>query len=116
MNAAMNATASYTRHSHIKHFLIAEGDIREFSHEQAARIAMGSTCLPEYAQKKLPYLQVSLDEVEQGLRVQTSGAMIAFDDQGRMASALPPDSQELLSSFEHDTCVQLALNHHGTVH
>ncbi len=96
---------------HIRHFVLtAAGDIREFSTEQAALIAAGANKLPEFADQRLRYLQVSLeDSSETELKIQTAGASIRFDAEGTMAEASPPSDQENITRFEHDACVQWAL-------
>ena len=95
----------------IRHFVLTTaGDIREFSTEQAALIAAGSNKLPEFADQRLRYLQVSLDNAtETELKIQTAGACIRFDADGRMTEASPPADHENISRFEHDACVQWAL-------
>jgi len=95
----------------IRHFVLTtSGSIREFSTEQAALIAAGADTLPEFADQKLRYLQVTLeDSSETELRIQTAGASLRFDGEGKMAEAGPPDDQENISRFEHDACVQWAL-------
>ncbi|MDE2149685.1 MAG: hypothetical protein KGJ55_07625 [Gammaproteobacteria bacterium] len=95
----------------IRHFVLtADGNIREFSAEEAAAIAAGASRLPEFADRRLRYLQVTWDaETEAGLQIQTAGAAIRFDGEGRLAEAIPPCDQDRLSRFEHDTCVQWAL-------
>ncbi len=95
----------------IRHFVLTtSGSIREFSTEQAALIAAGANTLPEFADQKLRYLQVTLeDSSETELRIQTAGASIRFDAEGKMAEAGPPSDQENISRFEHDACVQWAL-------
>jgi len=95
----------------IRHFVLTtSGSIREFSTEQAALIAAGADTLPEFADQKLRYLQVTLeDSSETELRIQTAGASLRFDGEGKMAEAGPPSDQENISRFEHDACVQWAL-------
>lgn len=95
----------------IRHFVLtAVGEIREFSTEQAGLIATGSNKLPEFADQRLRYLQVTLeDSLETELKIQTAGASIRFDAEGRMAEAGPPADHENISRFEHDACVQWAL-------
>ena len=95
----------------IRHFVLTtSGSIREFSTEQAALIAAGADTLPEFADQKLRYLQVTLeDSSETELRIQTAGASLRFDGDGKMAEAGPPSDQENISRFEHDACVQWAL-------
>ena len=71
---------------HIRHFVLGpEGSIREFSSEQAALIAAGTDRIPEFAGERVRYLQVSVDDVsETEYKIQTSGAAIRFDGEGRM--------------------------------
>ncbi|MBL6751481.1 MAG: hypothetical protein ISP90_13210 [Nevskia sp.] len=95
----------------IRHFVLTQsGEIREFSSEEAALIAAGANRLPEFAERRMRYLQVSWD-AESGaeLRIQTAGAAIKFDSDGRLTEAAPPGDEEKISRFEHDTCVQWAL-------
>jgi hypothetical protein len=94
-----------------RHFLFTQdGAVREFSAEQAALIAAGANRLPEYAQRRLRYLQVTLNEAQDAeIKVQTAGAAIEFDSDGRLTEAAPPGEGEKISRFEHDTCVQWAL-------
>lgn len=102
----------------IRHFVLTqEGLVREFTGEQAALIAAGANRLPEFADCQLRYLQVAWDsEAESEIRVQTAGACIRFDADGRLTEAAPPDDGELISRFEHDTCVQWALREIAAVH
>jgi hypothetical protein len=95
----------------IRHFVLTQnGEIREFSSEEAALIAAGSNRLPEYAERRMRYLQVSWDdEASPEMKIQTAGAAIRFDADGRLSEAAPPGDEEKLSRFEHDTCVQWAL-------
>jgi hypothetical protein len=95
----------------VKHFLITpEGGIREFTTEQAALVAAGTRPLPEFAKAQLRYLQLTLDDSEAGeIKVQTSGAFVAFDDEGRVVEAKPPKGKQTISRFEHDAVVQWAL-------
>ena len=95
----------------IRHFVLTTaGDIREFSTEQAALIAAGANKLPEFADQRLRYLQVSLEDATTNeLKIQTAGACIRFDADGRMTEASPPADHESISRFEHDACVQWAL-------
>lgn len=96
-----------------RHFVLTqEGIVREFTGEQAALIAAGSDRLPEFADRQLRYLQVTFDtesETETEIKVQTAGASIRFDGEGRLTEAVPPKDGESISRFEHDTCVQWAL-------
>ena len=95
----------------IRHFVLTpQGTIREFSTEQAALIAAGSDKLPEFADLRLRYLQVTLEDASATeIKIQTAGACIRFDADGRMAEAGPPAEDENISRFEHDACVQWAL-------
>lgn len=102
----------------IRHFLLTQdGGIREFSMDQAAEIAAGASRLPEFADRRLRYLQLTLnDEVGSGeLKVQTAGACIGFDAEGRVIEATPAGENEQISSFEHDAVVQWALRNIPTV-
>jgi hypothetical protein len=96
----------------IRHFVLTQdGEIREFSSDEAASIAAGANTLPEFAERRMRYLQVSWDDEPSSseLRIQTAGAAISFDADGRLAEAGPPGDLEKISRFEHDTCVQWAL-------
>lgn len=95
----------------IRHFVLtSEGSIREFSTEQAALIAAGTNKLPEFADQRLRYLQITLeDAIDNEMKIQTAGASIRFDADGRMAEAGPPSDTENISRFEHDALVQWAL-------
>lgn len=98
--------------THTRHFVLTPDDgIREFSAEQASLIAGGDRRVPELAGRNVRYLQITLnDEIVDGeLKVQTSGANIRFDDEGRLAAAEPPDEAHAISRFEHDAVVQWAL-------
>lgn len=102
----------------ILHFLLTgDGRIREFSTEQAALIAAGASKLPEFAESRLRYLQLTVnDESSNGeLKIQTAGATIKFDAEGRVAEAGPPAETEQVSRFEHDAVVQWALRNIPTV-
>jgi hypothetical protein len=104
-------TNTETSNTETRHFVLTEdGAIREFSAEEASLIAAGANRLPEYAQCRVRYLQVSWDEESSSeLRIQTAGAAIRFDADGRLTEAAPPGEEERISRFEHDTCVQWAL-------
>jgi hypothetical protein len=95
----------------IRHFVLTHGgEIREFSSDEAALIAAGSNRLPEFAERRMRYLQVSWDdEAAAEMKIQTAGAAIRFDADGRLTEAVPPGEAEGISRFEHDTCVQWAL-------
>lgn len=95
-----------------RHFVITpDGGIREFSTEQASLIAAGARNVPEFAGRALRYMQLTVDEAADGgeIRVQTAGASIRFDAQGRLQEAAPPGNEDKISSFEHDAVVQWAL-------
>lgn len=95
-----------------RHFVITpDGGIREFTAEQASMIAAGARSVPEFAGRNLRYLQLTVDEANDGgeIKVQTAGASIRFDDDGKLKDAAPPNESERISSFEHDAVVQWAL-------
>lgn len=96
----------------IRHFLLTpDGRLREFSAEQAARIAAGAGKLPEFAQRRVRYLQLTVStESGDEIKVISAGACIRFDAEGRMTEAGPIGEQdEKITHFEHDACVQWAL-------
>lgn len=101
----------------VKHFLITPEDgIREFSAEQAAMVAAGTRPLPELVDRMVRYLQITLDDSEIGeIKVQTSGAFVAFDADGRVTEAHPPKDAESITGFEHDAIVQWSLRDVPTV-
>ena len=78
----------------VRHFVLApDGAIREFSPAEAALIAAGSNKLPEFAERRVRYLQVSWDdEAAAEMKIQTAGAAIKFDADGRLAEAAPPSA------------------------
>ena len=91
--------------------LTPEGGIREFSPDLAAKVAAGSGKLPEYADRRVRYVQVTVsDETDGELKVVTAGASIKFDHSGRLTEAGPIGGNDpRISPFEHDACVQWAL-------
>lgn len=93
------------------HFLITpEGGIREFSAEQASMVAAGASRLPEFAQQHVRYLQVTVcSDTGDEIKVQTTGATIGFDREGKLSDAGPPREEEPITRFELDACVQWAL-------
>ena len=95
----------------IRHFVLTTGgEIREFSSDEAALIAAGANRIPEFAERRMRYLQVSWDDdAVTELKIQTAGAAIRFDVEGRLTEAVAPTEEEKISRFEHDTCVQWAL-------
>ncbi len=96
----------------VRHFLLTpEGQIREFTGEQAARVASGAGKLPEFAQRRLRYLQVSVSEdAAEEVHVLTACATIHFDADGRISEAGPIDGKTgSISDFEQEACVQWAL-------
>ncbi len=100
--------------NHIHHFVLTpDGRVREFSAEQTARVAAGAGKLPEYADRAVRYLQVTIqDQSEEEVKVITAGASIKFDHDGRLTEAGPiGDRDQRISHFEHDACVQWALRH-----
>lgn len=96
----------------IRHFVLTpDGGIREFTPDQAAGIAAGDSRLPEFANRDLRYLQLTMkDNMSNGeLKIQTAGARLRFDENGRMAEAGPPVEHEPITHFEHDAVVQWVL-------
>lgn len=96
----------------IRHFLLTQdGSIEEFSDEEATRLATGDESLPRFADQRLRYVQVAVEEPDESgqIQVRTLGAVVGFDADGRVHEAGAPDDDESLSHFEHDACVQFAL-------
>lgn len=96
----------------IRHFVLTpDGRLREFTGEQAARIAAGAGKLPEFARHRVRYLQLTVStESGDEIKVISAGASIRFDAEGRMTEAGPIGEQdEKITHFEHDACVQWAL-------
>lgn len=95
----------------VRHFLLTtDGGIREFSAEQAERVAAGANTLPEFAERRVRYLQVTVDDDSGSeLRIQTAGAAIEFDGEGKMTQASAPTDEEKISRFEHDAVIQWTL-------
>jgi len=95
------------------HFVLTpDGGVREFSADLAARVAAGSGRLPEYADSRVRYLQitVSTEPNDDDIKIVSAGASIRFDATGRMTEAAPLKVEgDQISSFEHDACVQWAL-------
>jgi hypothetical protein len=96
--------------------LTPEGGMREFSPELAAKVAAGAGKLPEYAERRVRYVQVTItDESDGELKVVTAGATIRFDRDGRLTEAGPIGGDDpRISPFEHDACVQWALRNFPT--
>lgn len=94
-----------------RHFLLTpDGGISEFSADTAARVATGAQSMPQFADRSLRYLQLTVDdENDPELRIQTAGAAIRFDHDGRVTEAGPPAESEPITRFEHDAVVQWAL-------
>ncbi len=97
-----------------RHFLLAsDGSIRQYDNDEAQRIALGLNRLPEFAGSWVRYLQVQFDQVQSGdaVKVATAAASIHFDGDGRLHQAdTPAEHGQKVTEFEHETCVQLALN------
>ena len=107
-----STTDSLMGTTQIHHFVLTpDHRLREFSGEQAARVAAGAGKLPEFADRSVRYLQVTVSkESEDELKVITAGAKIKFDHSGRLTEAGPiGDRDQRISHFEHDCCVQWAL-------
>jgi hypothetical protein len=98
--------------SEVHHLVLTpEGGLREFPPELAAKVAAGAGKLPELANRRVRYVQVTVsDESEGELKVVTAGASIRFDRDGRLTEAGPIGTDDpRISPFEHDACVQWAL-------
>ncbi len=95
----------------VRHFVLTgDGRIREFSAEQAAKVAAGARLVPELADSKARYLQLTLDdEADAEIRVQSSGAAIRFDSEGRLQEAGPAQPEDQITGFEHDAVIQWVL-------
>ncbi len=95
----------------IRHFVLTQDHrIREFTEDLAAGVAAGARKLPEFADSRVRYLQVTVDdENRMELKVQTAGASIEFDSEGLLANAREPADSEVISGFEHDAVVQWAI-------
>ncbi|ORE88427.1 hypothetical protein ATO7_01090 [Oceanococcus atlanticus] len=97
----------------IRHFLLsADGVIEQISSENAALVAAGQGRLPNFAAQRAHYLQVIVDDPndeDNSIQVRTAGALVGFDAEGRIKSD-DIDVSDDIGSFEHDTCVQLALD------
>lgn len=102
---------------HIRHFVLTpDGNVREFSAEAAASVAAGQSSVPEFAESRIRYVQVALDQDGGNeVRVQTGVACLQFDEDGRFTGAEAPDpGRDQLDPFEYDACVQWALHNSGT--
>lgn len=103
--------------SEVKHFLLTpEGNVREFSADDAARVASGQSSLPEYAAARLRYLQVALDKSgDNEIRVHAGMACLQFDEKGHFSGAEAPSGEEdQVDPFEYDACIQWALRQDGS--
>lgn len=96
--------------------LTPDGGLREYPPDLAARVAAGDGALPEFAERRVRYLRVTVIDAADGeLRVVTTGASIQFDRDGRLAAAGPIEGDPpRLSTFEHDACVEWALRNFPT--
>ncbi len=101
-----------TMKAHVRHFLLTGEDIREFSAEHAANVAAGLASLPEFADRRVRYVQVVLQEAGPAeIRVRAAGACVEFDAEGHIrAAAAPEEGARAISGFEYDACVQWALH------
>lgn len=100
-----------TSNATIRHYVLTpDGAIREFSADETTSVAVGTDRIPEFAGSDLRYLLVSWEpQGENELQIQTAGAAIHFDAEGRMVEVRAATAEEKISRFEHDTCVQWAL-------
>lgn len=102
-----------------RHFLLThDGSIEEFTEDEASAVAEGKRDLPRFADKRLRYVQVAFDDAANDdgeIHVRTLGAIVSFDEEGRLLEAGRVDAEsDTLSEFEHDACVQYALRE--TIH
>lgn len=112
-----NNNGSRSANSEIKHFVLTpEGSVREFSADDAARVASGQSSLPEYAETRLRYLQIALDEsADNEIRVHAGVALLQFDEQGTFSGAEAPEGDnDQVDPFEYDACIQWALRENGS--
>lgn len=98
----------------IRHFLLTDNStMEEFSEDDASAVANGQQDIPRFADQRLRYVQVAFDDQanEEGeIQVKTLGAVVCFDEDGRLSTADEThDAQDELSEFEHDACIQFAL-------
>lgn len=91
--------------------LTPDGGLREFSAERAAKVAVGADRLPEFAERHVRYIQITVsDETDGEVKVVTAGATIKFDSDGRLVEAGPIGAADpRVNAFEHEACVQWAL-------
>ena len=103
--------------NHVRHFVLTgDGRIREFSPEQAAKVAAGASRMPEFADERVRYLQLTLeDETDTEIRIQSAGASIRFDGDGKLLEAGPATPEDQISGFEHDAVIQWVLRDRPTV-
>lgn len=98
----------------VRHFLLShDGVIEEFSEAEASEVAEGRRDLPQFADKRMRYVQVAYDDSANDdgeIHVRTMGAIVTFDGDGRLREAGSAENEaDKLDSFEHDACVQYAL-------
>lgn len=97
----------------MKHYLCLPDTIREVSHAESIEVANGSMCLPQYAGECLRYIQVELlddDDAEEQVEVRIAGALLDFDDDGRLTAAHAlEEGDDHISEFERETCAELAI-------
>jgi hypothetical protein len=96
--------------NHVRHFVLTGEGIREFTAEQAAKVAAGAGKMPEFADSRVRYLQLTLDEgADHEIKIQSAGALIRFDADGCLLEAGPPAAEDQITRFEHDAVVQWVL-------
>lgn len=99
----------------VRHYILSDdGRIAEFSTEEAFKVANRLSALPQFAASRQRYVQVQFEEPEEvlsdKLKVRIAGAYVSFDEQGQLSEAdAPTETESAISSFEHETCLQLAL-------
>ncbi|MGB1556820.1 MAG: hypothetical protein ACPHCJ_03465 [Oceanococcaceae bacterium] len=99
---------------HVSHFLFTpQGDIAQVPTDIAADVASGERPMPQFADNSLRYLQVIVDHEgnKADVQVRTAGALVHFDPKGCVREAgIAMGERDGITRFEHDTCVQLALD------
>lgn len=99
----------------MKHYLCLPDSITEVSHNDSIEVANGSKCLPQYAGECLRYIQVELledndNDVDEQVEVRIAGALLDFDDDGRLTAAHALEEGDgHISEFERETCAELAI-------
>lgn len=99
----------------LRHYVFSDdGSLREFTQEDGARVANGESALPEYADSKVRYLQVAVDdEVNPSSKVEVrmAVAMLSFNEEGYLTSAESfEDEDDVVSPFERQALAEYVLS------